>query len=84
MIVKLYVVYDCVAKEAGPLQPCKNNGVAWRMYEDALRKSVAKDDFVLYCVGKYDTEEMRLTPQDPEKIVLTVDDQTLDEELANA
>ena len=55
--MKLYVVYDRVAEESGPVFEAKNNGVAWRKYARMLNSEkdlVKYSDYMLLCVGKVD------------------------------
>jgi hypothetical protein len=58
--MKLYVIYDRAAQEAGPIMECKNDQVAARAFKDAMKAAIAgsEDEFWLYCVGEYDRQTM--------------------------
>lgn len=57
---RLYVVYDRVAEEAGPIQSCINDGVALRMFRATLQdvSSELQSEYWLFCVGEYDPQKM--------------------------
>lgn len=51
----MYVVYDRVAEESGPVFEAKNDGVAVRKYRDLMDKSaVSVVDYRLLLVGVID------------------------------
>lgn len=53
--MNLYVIYDRVAEESGPVYEAKNDGVASRMYAEFLRKITARpEDYLLLRVGTID------------------------------
>lgn len=54
----LYVIFDKVAQEAGPIQCAKNDGIARRMFVQAIKDATFPDDFKILCVGEYDSEEV--------------------------
>ncbi len=58
MTSRLYVVYDKVAKESGPIWQSKNDDVAYRQFVSQLNelKTAPPEDFELRCVGSYDSE----------------------------
>lgn len=60
MDYRLYVVYDRVAEEAGPIFCAVNDGVARRQYRGILQNvsPVDMDSYKLYCLGMYNSEEM--------------------------
>lgn len=60
--MKLYSVKDNVANEFGPIQHCKNDGVALRMYEHSLKDSINKEDYTLYHVGEINDETGEIQP----------------------
>lgn len=53
---KLYVIFDKVAQEAGPIQCAKNDGIARRMFRSAIKDAPFPMDFKIMCVGEYDSE----------------------------
>ena len=50
-MVNLYLVYDKVAKEHGPLFEAKNDAIAKRMYANLMKNNPVPDDFLLVSVG---------------------------------
>ena len=59
--MKLYAIKDKIANEFGPIQQCKNDAVALRMYQSSL-KDVNPEEFSLYQVGEIDTETGEIQP----------------------
>lgn len=59
MIMNMYVVHDKVAEESGPVFEAKNDGVAFRQFQQlALNTNGANpDDFTLLCIGSVDHEK---------------------------
>lgn len=55
-MVKLYVIYDRVAMEGGPVFAAKNDDVAIRSFHQLVSKADNPDDYCLYHVGEYDCE----------------------------
>jgi len=62
--MNLYVVYDKIAGECGPVFEAKNDGVAMRQYRHLINENptVDQDDFSLMKVGKIDKESMIIEP----------------------
>lgn len=59
MTVKMYTVFDRISQEAGPIQLCKNDAVASRMFVGMMQKdTINSSDYLLHCVGTFDTETM--------------------------
>lgn len=58
MKLGIYVIFDKVAEQAGPLFQAKNDGVAMRMVSvmKAQKQIVNDDDYSLLFLGKYDDE----------------------------
>lgn len=48
---KLYVIYDGVAEESGPVFEAKNDGIALRNFERTVADSPYREDYSLVCVG---------------------------------
>jgi len=59
MKMGVYVIYDRIAEEAGPLFTAKSDDVAIRNYRISL-KDVNADEYRLYAVGEYDSEKVLL------------------------
>lgn len=65
----IYVIFDSVAGEAGPLFTAKNDGVARRQYEIARDKNQFYEiDFMLMRVGVFDTESLVIEGRKSEAI----------------
>ena len=62
--MNLYVVYDKIAGECGPVFEAKNDGVAWRQYRYLINENptIVQDDFSLVKVGTIDMESMIIEP----------------------
>jgi hypothetical protein len=59
MYVRLYTVYDKVAEEAGPIFQAKTDGVAMRNYQGLVQsQNLNPDDYLLYYLGTFNTEDM--------------------------
>lgn len=56
MINNLYVVYDKVAEESGPIFEAKNDGVAQRASNTMLENTPRKYEFELWSLGNIDHE----------------------------
>lgn len=63
--MKLYCMFDVVAKEAGPVYEAKNDEVAKRNALQLLNKPnmTHPEDYHLYRVGTWDNEKMEITPE---------------------
>lgn len=59
MKMGVYAIYDRVAEECGPVWTSKNDAVAVRNANIQL-KEVRADDFWLYKLGEFDSEEIRI------------------------
>lgn len=57
--MKVYCIYDKVAKEAGPLFTAKNDDVAVRMYKQLIvsNKVENQSDYILQNLGDYDPDQ---------------------------
>lgn len=51
----IYAIYDRVAEECGPVWAAKSDAVAVRNCRNVLKDSRA-DEFMLYCLGSFDSE----------------------------
>ena len=63
--LKLYSIRDLVAGECGPIFTAKNDVVAIRQVCMMMHDVVDVEDYALYCVGTFDTEEMVLVDKTP-------------------
>jgi len=64
--MNLYVIYDRVAEESGPIYEAKNDGIAWRFMNKHLeRLEVFKTDYLLLQVGTIDHELNHVYPVYP-------------------
>ena len=66
--LKLYSIRDLVAGECGPIFTAKNDGVAIRQVCNMMHDVVDINDYALYCVGTFDTEEMVFTDKVPYEV----------------
>lgn len=70
----LYVIYDKVACESGPIFEAKNDSVAFRDFTKVIQKDpINPADFELLRIGSIDHETNILSPEDPEPINLGID-----------
>lgn len=60
--VNIYVIYDKLAEEAGPLFIAVNDEVAKRQYEQTMQHVTTKADYLLYRIGFYDNVNMEVVP----------------------
>ncbi len=63
MTLSVYVLYDRVAEECGPVWAAKNDATAIRNARIQL-KEVRTDEYRLYCLGSLDTERVELKAVD--------------------
>jgi hypothetical protein len=70
MEMRLYVIYDKVAQESGPLFSAVNDGVAIRNFRGILKDvtAVDKDSYRLFFIGTYDNVKMNLVESMPDEI----------------
>lgn len=85
MVQRLYVVYDRVAQESGPIFTAVNDGVALRNVRGLLKDVVPYDrpSYRLMYLGEYDTSTMTIDSEVPREIVLEFRDMT-EEEIKDA
>lgn len=60
----MYVIYDKVAQECGPLFEAKNDGVAYREYARLREGTENPEDFQLLKMGLFDHETLQMTVVD--------------------
>lgn len=70
----VYVIYDRIAEESGPMFEATNDGVALRQACNVLKPLPASllDDYQLVKIGEYDTKEMQVYVIPPVIIDYTV------------
>ena len=68
--MKLYVIFDELAKKCSPVFEAVNDAVALRHIRDMIKTMSVHvlQDYVLMCVGDIDTKTMKITPEDFEVI----------------
>lgn len=73
MILNMYTIVDTVAGESGDIQLCKNDGIACRFFENALKSSAVKNvgEYKLFKIGVYDNESMEVTSGKPVEVAYT-------------
>lgn len=59
---RLYVIYDRVAEESGPIFEAVNDGVALRNFRGLISRTegVSPEEYKLFLVGTYDSKTMLL------------------------
>lgn len=61
MVNRLYVIFDKVAEESGPIFEAKNDAVAIRNYQNLVFKdNVKHDDYKLLFVGVMDHDNSQI------------------------
>jgi len=65
----LYAVRDNLAQESGPIFTGKTDQVAIRGARQMLSAHGVGADFVLYCLGEYDSEKGVITALDNPRLV---------------
>jgi len=77
--MNLYVVYDKIAGECGPVFEAKNDAVARRQYNHLVSSNpgIVQEDFELMQVGVIDKEKITI---EPGQMLLALD---VSEELVN-
>ncbi len=62
MKMRIYTIYDKLAREGGPLFQAKNDQVAHRQFQTQLNSmpNIEIADFELRCVGEYDNEQCQI------------------------
>lgn len=69
--MNMYVVYDRLAEQAGPIFYSKNNRLAYRSYARFMaehQNAPGRDDMVLYNVGTIDLVTMLIVQGVPERV----------------
>ena len=57
----LYVIYDKVAQQSGPVMELVNDEVAKRITKKMLKEAkLEKDEVILYLIGRYNNETVQL------------------------
>lgn len=67
----LYVVFDKVAQESGPIFEAKNDGVAIRQFTQLMEKNpIDRQEFALLCLGEIDHGTNEIMPTVPPREIL--------------
>lgn len=71
-VMRLYVIYDKIAEESGPVFQAPNDGVAKRNYRGLLQQvaKVDQNEYRLVLVGTIETGTSQVTALDPEVIII--------------
>lgn len=74
--MKVYCIFDKVAKEGSSLIEAKNDGVARRIVDQTIEKyRINRSEIELVCLGEYDADQPLLDGLlVPERINLDVED----------
>lgn len=77
MTKKLYVIYDRIAEESGPIREYTNDGLANRWLEMTMAEHLNEawfheTDFILMHIGTVDKNTNIITPCDPHEVVKTL------------
>jgi hypothetical protein len=74
--MKLYVIYDRVAEESGPVFEAINDGIANRAYKAFLAKQTHawfdETDYALICVGELDKKTNILISEPPREVYISL------------
>ena len=63
--MRLYCIYDKIAKEGSTPFEAKNDDVAWRNYQHVLEKNALRDnEYSLLYIGVFEKDPVKLTPSD--------------------
>lgn len=74
----LYVIFDRVAEESGPVFEAVNKGIAIRNFRNLLEKvpDYQRQDYRLYQVGEFDNIHMEVTTDSTQPIEVIQGDET--------
>lgn len=68
----LYTIYDRVADEAMPPFVSRTDGLAIRLFVQAMANCPnPKDDYLLYHVGFWNAAEMSVIAEKPRQVIIT-------------
>lgn len=70
MLVNVYVIYDKVAEESGPMFQAPNDGIALRMTCNTLLPlpQTLEDDYRLLQIAEYDTKNCQISLMSPREV----------------
>jgi len=70
----VYVIYDKIAEESGPMFEAVNDGIALRQACHVLKPlpPTLVDDYQLVKIGEYDTKDMQIYVLPPQQIDFTI------------
>jgi len=68
--MNLYVIFDKIAKESGPIFEAKNDGVALRNYRSLLEKEkINQNEYSLHLLGRYEHSTMSVFIHDQVEVI---------------
>lgn len=67
--MRMYVVYDSLAEEAGPIFTAPNDKVAHRQFKNVLDKVLVKEEYKLFFLGEFDPHGMGIAAVEPTEIL---------------
>jgi len=70
--MSLYVIFDKVAQEAGPVFSAKNDGIALRSCRNIMADVDNLDDYRILCVGSFDNVSCVVVPVVPAREVVAM------------
>lgn len=84
MKAQIYVIYDRVAMESGPIFEARNDGVAFRQYSAVVQraKGANAEEYQLLKLGEIDHDTNVISPCDAEEIYIGL--QLIDQEEENS
>lgn len=80
-VMGLYIIFDRVAQEGGPIFEAKNDMVAYRNFQRLVNKMEHQEDFRLMKVGKYLHDTVRIEVLDVPTEVLNGSEEDIQNEL---
>jgi len=71
MLVPIYAIYDKCAEQASQIFGARNDAVALRAFNQAVKDAVNPNEYQLFMVGEFDDEKVMLFGRDgrPREIV---------------
>ena len=71
MKMGLYTAWDEVAKQSGKVFEATNDGIAWRVFEQANKDNPYKEEAHLFSLGTIDKETNQIEAWEPKEIKIT-------------
>lgn len=77
MKLNLYVIFDVVAQESGPVVEAQNDGVANRNYQKSIiNQKLDPNEFKLFCIGSFDHSTNEFI-SDKRQVIITLKDEVI-------